>query len=165
MFVKKSAEGKRAIMIIYVDDIILIGNNPEEIGKLKNILVEKFEVKNLGQLKYFLGIEVAWSQKGIAISQCKYNLDLLKKTGMLGCKPTDTLMDSTNKIEMEEGLLTNKGRYQRLISKLIYLSHTRPNIDFAISMVSRYKNRPTEKHMQAIFQILQYLKKSLERAL
>lgn len=48
MFVKKSAEGKRAIMIIYVDDIILIGNNPEEIGKLKNILVEKFEVKNLG---------------------------------------------------------------------------------------------------------------------
>ena len=111
-------------------------------------------------------MEIARSQKGISISQWKYTLDLLQETRMLGCKPVDTPLDPNNKLEMEEeGPLADKGRYQRLVGKLIYLSRTRPDTGFAISMVSRFMNRPTEKHFEAVFRILQYLKKSLGRSL
>ena len=128
-------------MIVYVDDIILARDYLEEIKYLKGILAREFEIKDLGQLKYFLGMKVARSHKGISISQRKYTLDLLKETGILGCKPANTPMDPTSKIQMEEEeLLTDKGRCQRLVGKLIYLAHTRPDIGFAVGMVSRYMN-------------------------
>ena len=69
-------------------------------------------------------MEVDWSRKGISVSQCKYTLDLLKETRMLGCKPADTPKDPTNKVGMgEESALVDKGRYQRLVGKLIPFSH------------------------------------------
>ena len=75
-------------------------------------------------------------------------------------------MDPISKVQMEEEKqLTNKGRYQRLIGKLIYLSHTRPDISFAVRMVSMYMNKPTVKHLDAVFRILQYLKKNPEGGL
>ncbi|RVW15029.1 Retrovirus-related Pol polyprotein from transposon RE2 [Vitis vinifera] len=98
---------------------------------LKKYLSEEFEVKDLGNLKYFLGMEVARSRKGIVVSQRKYILDLLKETGMLGCKPIDTPMDSQKKLGIEkESTPIDRGRYQRLVGRLIYLSHTRPDIGF-----------------------------------
>ncbi|RVW35898.1 Retrovirus-related Pol polyprotein from transposon TNT 1-94 [Vitis vinifera] len=82
---------------------------------LKKYLSEEFEVKDLGNLKYFLGMEVARSRKGIVVSQRKYILDLLKETGMLGCKPIDTPMDSQKKLGIEkESTPVDRGRYQRL---------------------------------------------------
>ncbi|RVX02081.1 Copia protein [Vitis vinifera] len=114
LFVKKSHAGKMAILIVYVDDIILSGNDMEELQKLKKYLSEEFEVKDLGNLKYFLGMEVARSRKGIVVSQRKYILDLLKETGMLGCKPIDTPMDSQKKLGIEkESTPVDRGRYQR----------------------------------------------------
>ncbi|RVW32477.1 Retrovirus-related Pol polyprotein from transposon RE1 [Vitis vinifera] len=114
-----------------VDDIILSGNDMEELQNLKKYLSEEFEVKDLGNLKYFLGMEVARSRKGIVVSQRKYILDLLKETGMLGCKPIDTPMDSQKKLGIEkESTPVDRGRYQRLVGRLIYLSHTRPDIGF-----------------------------------
>ena len=77
-----------AILIVYVDDIILIGDNIGEVERLK-VLATEFEVKDLGQMRYFLRMEVARSRKGISISQRKYVLDLLTETSMLGCKPSD----------------------------------------------------------------------------
>ena len=125
MFIKHSPDHKVAILIIYVDDIILTGDFTAEIIALKKLLAKDFEVKDLGKLKYFLGMEVARSSHGISISQRKYVLDLLKETGMLGCKPTDTPMDSNDKLRNEEdSLLVDKGKYQRLVGKLIYLAHT-----------------------------------------
>ncbi|RVW65650.1 Retrovirus-related Pol polyprotein from transposon RE1 [Vitis vinifera] len=102
LFVKKSHAGKMAILIVYVDDIILSGNDMEELQNLKKYLSEEFEVKDLENLKYFLGMEVARSRKGIVVSQRKYILDLLKETGMLGCKPIDTPMDSQKKLGIEK---------------------------------------------------------------
>lgn len=161
MFIKHSLDGKRSILIVYVDDIILTGDWLDEITCLKDVLGREFEIKDLGQLKYFLGMEVARSHKGIVVSQRKYNLDLLKETGMLGCKPATTPTDPVNKINVEESeQLTDKGRYQRLVGKLIYLSHTRPDISFAVGMVSRFMNKPTKRHLDAVYRILQYLKKS-----
>ena len=88
-------------------------------------LPNEFEIKDLGPLKYFLGMEIARSKKGIVVSQWKYVLDLLQATGMLGCKPSDTPMESNYKAWlMAKSPPTDKGRYQRLVGKLIYLSHT-----------------------------------------
>ena len=78
--------GKLTIVIVYVDDIIVTRDDFEEIERLTKKLAKEFEIKDLGTLKYFLGIEVAQSRKGIFISQQKYILDLLKETNMLGCK-------------------------------------------------------------------------------
>ena len=78
---------------------------------------------------------------------------------MLGYKPTDTSMDSTKKIGTEKNNApVDKGRYQRLVGRLIYLSHTRPNIGFSISVVSQFMNNPTKEHMEAVNRILRYLK-------
>ena len=163
MFFKHQG-GKKAILIVYVDDIILTGDDIEEISRIKGTLAATFEVKDLGEMKYFLGMEVARSKKGIYISQRiyisqgKYILDLLEETGMLGCKPSTTPIDVRKD---EVGLLVDKNRYQRMVGKLIYLSHTRPDIAFAVSTVSQHMNCPREKHLQAVYKILRYLKASL----
>ncbi|RVW74766.1 Retrovirus-related Pol polyprotein from transposon TNT 1-94 [Vitis vinifera] len=159
LFVKHFPEGKLAIIIVYVDDIILIGDHEEKIDLLKKLLTKEFEIKDLGNLKYFLRMEIARSKKGIAVSQRKYVLDLLNETGMLGCKPAETPMDTTVKLEESDGSApVDKGRYQRLVGKLIYLSHTRPDIGFSVSVVSQFMNNPTEKHMTTVIRILRYLK-------
>ncbi|WJZ96545.1 hypothetical protein VitviT2T_015220 [Vitis vinifera] len=159
LFVKHFPEGKLAIIIVYVDDIILTGDHEEKIDLLKKLLTKEFEIKDLGNLKYFLGMEIARSKKGIAVSQRKYVLDLLNETGMLGCKPAETPMVTTVKLEESDGSApVDKGRYQRLVGKLIYLSHTRPDIGFSVSVVSQFMNNPTEKHMTAVIRILRYLK-------
>ncbi len=78
---------KITLLIVYVDDIMVTSDDKEKMALLKERLAREFEIKDLGRLKYFLGIKVAISDKGIFISQTKYILDLLEETGMLGCKP------------------------------------------------------------------------------
>ncbi|KAH9650091.1 protein kinase domain-containing protein [Citrus sinensis] len=132
MFYKHSIEGKLAVLIVYVDDIILTGDDLVEICRLKKVLARDFEIKDLGNLKYFLGMEFARSKDGIVVSQRKYVLDLLEETGLLGCKAAETPIDPNMKLQpakIED--VTNIDRYQRLVGRLIYLSHTRPDIAFA----------------------------------
>ncbi|XP_073019440.1 secreted RxLR effector protein 161-like [Primulina eburnea] len=106
-------------------------------------------------------MEVARSKNGISVAQRKYTLDLLKEAGMLGCKPVDIPMDPNLKLRPRTTEQTaDKGRFQRLVGKLIYLAHSRPDITFAVSMVSRFMNDPSEIHMQAVMRILRYLKAS-----
>ena len=102
MFYKHNKEGKIAILIVYVDDIVMTGSDESELTELKEFLAKQFEIKDLGNLKYFLGMEIARSDRGIAISQRKYVLDLLKETGLLGCKPCSTLIEPNHKLRREE---------------------------------------------------------------
>ena len=90
LFIKYSTQGKITALIVYVDDIVLTGNDMTEIMNLKRYLAKEFEIKDFGDLRYFLGIEIAKSKNGIFIFQRKYVLDLLMETGILGCKPIDT---------------------------------------------------------------------------
>jgi hypothetical protein len=122
-------------------------------------LAKEFEMKTLGRLKYFLGIEVAHSKRGIFISQQKYIVDLLMETGKLACKPVGSPIDPNHKLgNVDEGAVVDKEIYQRLVGKLIYLSHTRPDIAFAVSVVSQFMHNPREVHLLAADRILQYLK-------
>ena len=162
----KHRVGMVTVLIIYVDDMIITGNDKEEITKLQEYLAAEFEMKNLGGLKYFLGIEVVRSSEGIFLSQRKYVLDLLAETGMLNCKPVDTPTVQNHGLkEHLNQTPTKKERYQRLVGKLIYLSHTRPDIAYAVSLVSQFMHNPSEDHMGAVIRILQYLKSSPGRGL
>jgi hypothetical protein len=128
MFYKHSKEGRIAILIVYVDDIILTGDYHEELIQLKQRLANEFEIKDLGALKYFLGIQFVRSKEGIFVNQCKYVLDLLKETGILGYRIAETPIEPNAKLQpAKEGSVINKERYQRLVGSLIYLSHTWPD--------------------------------------
>jgi len=151
-------------LIIYVDDMILTGNDEEEIMSLKEKLFEEFEMKDLGELRYFLGIEVLRTEDGIFISQRKYILDLLAETGMADCKPAETPMVEKHGLKIEEGgKPANREQYQRLVGKLIYLAHTRPDIAYAVGVVSQFMHKPQEEHLDAALRIVRYLKGSPDR--
>ena len=159
LFVKHSTSDKITILIVYVDDIVLTGNCKEEMTHLKHLLSREFEIKDLGHLKYFLGMEVARSSRGVYVSQQKYILDLLRETRMSGCKPVKTPMDPNTKLgNIIQGEVVDRGRYQRLVGKLIYLTHTRSNISFVVSVVSQFLNKPSKEHMEVVYRIHRYLK-------
>ena len=146
------------ILAVYVDGIVITGDDTLEIARLKENLSKEFEVKDLGQLRYFLGIEIARSPRGIVLSQRKYVLDLLNDTGMLGCRPASTPIEQNHKLYAQSGQPIDKEKYQRLVGRLIYLCHTRPDITYAVSVVSRYMHDPRSGHLDVVYQILRYLK-------
>ena len=96
-----TSPGKCVYLIVYVDDIVITGNDAGKISQLKEHLCHHFQTKDLGNLKYFLGIEVAQSKEGVVISQRKYALDILKETGMIDCKPLDCPMNPNQKLMAE----------------------------------------------------------------
>jgi hypothetical protein len=102
-FILRRPDGCCIILLVYVDDIILTGDDTQGIAQVKQDLGKIFYVKDLGPLKYFLGIEVARSRHGMSLSQRKYTLDLLQDTGMLGCRPASTPMDPNLKLSAKSG--------------------------------------------------------------
>ncbi|XP_039067066.1 uncharacterized mitochondrial protein AtMg00810-like [Hibiscus syriacus] len=162
LFVKINSNKKKVIFIVYVDDIILTGDDEDGINQLKRLLNKVFETMDLGKLRYFLGMEVARSSKGLVINQRKYVLDLLSEAGMLGCKPADTPMEAGLKLRGEEMRAeVDKNQFQRLVGKLMYLSLTRPDISFPVNVISQFMTNPRGGHLEAANRILRYLKGTL----
>ncbi|KAM1346354.1 hypothetical protein ACFX13_036411 [Malus domestica] len=160
LFLKRQ-NGKLTALIVYVDDMVVTGNDPEERAALQRYLSTEFEMNDLGSLKYFLGIEVSRSSSGIFLSQRKYIIDLLHETGMSACQPVATPLEEGLKLSVDPNQVPiDKGRYQRLVGRLMYLAHTRPDLAYALSVVSQYMHDPGEQHMNAVTRILRYLKGS-----
>jgi hypothetical protein len=158
LFLKKQ-HGRITALIVYVDDMVVTGNDPVERKALQSYLSKEFEMKDLGPLKYFLGIEVSRSNKGIFLCQRKYTLDLLQETGMSACQPVDAPIKEGLKLCVEPNQVpADKVRYQRLVGRLMYLAHTRPDLAYALSVISQFMHNPGEQHMNAVMQILRYLK-------
>ncbi|GJR12265.1 ribonuclease H-like domain-containing protein [Tanacetum coccineum] len=160
----KNSDNVFIILLVYVDDIVVTRNNLNEIKKFKQFLKSKFQIKDLGKLKYFLGIEVLDNKDGICLSQRKYCLELLHEFGLLAAKHVDTplLENATlNHTESDDDhLLVNVSNYQRLVGKLIYLTNTRPDIAYVVHCLSQYMHSPLNSHLDAALRVLRYLKGS-----
>lgn len=126
----KSTNDKTVVLIVYLDDMIITGDNLKEILDLKKMLATKFEIKGWESLRYFLGMEVARSKSGIVISQGNIFYTYQRRQEILGA--VDQCM------------------HQRLVEKLIYLSHTRPDIAYSGSIVSQYMNSPNKHHLKGV---------------
>ncbi|CAJ2674628.1 unnamed protein product [Trifolium pratense] len=158
LFIKKSATTFTALLI-YVDDIVLTGDSMDEINLVKTHLHAAFGIKDLGVLKFFLGLEVAHSTKGISLSQRQYCLDLLAETGDLGCKPSSIPMDPGHKLHHDDSAPhTDITGYRTLVGKLLYLTNTRPDIAFPVQQLCQFLDCPTSLHYKAAHKVLRYLK-------
>ena len=116
-------------------------------------------MKKYGPLKYFLGIEVARSPKGLFLCQHKYTLDILSETGMLGAKPTTFHMEQYHKLSDDSGaLFSDPSQYRQLIGRLLYLVITRPEISYSIHILSQFMQETCQRHWEATLRMLWFLK-------
>ena len=145
-------------LLIYVDDILITGNDPVSIAAIKKFLHSQFHLKDLGDLKYFLGIEVSSSKNGIFISQRKYALEIIKDAGLLGEAPIDTPMERGLKLSYKGDLLKDPSHYRRLVGRLIYLTISRSDITYSVHVLSRFMHQPCKLHMEAALRVVRYLK-------
>ncbi|GKE77397.1 ribonuclease H-like domain-containing protein, partial [Tanacetum coccineum] len=126
-------------------------------------------IKDLGKLKYFLGIEVVDTNKGVCLSQRKYCLDLLSEFGLLACKPSAIPLEQnisiTNELTDSDLLIDNITEYQKLIDKLIYLTHTRRDIAYSVHCLSQFMHKPLKSHLKIALKVLRYLKSALGKGI
>ena len=154
------------ILLIYVDDILIASNDVDVVNAFKKFLDNNFKLKDLGTLKYFLGLEVARTSKGLSLCQRKFALKLLSDIGLLTCKPSNVPMDQSVKLSSGVGdAVPDPSMYRRLIGKLLYLTLTRPNISYSVHKLSQFMSAPKMPHLQAAYKILKYLKKTLGQGL
>ncbi|KAK3012201.1 hypothetical protein RJ639_010896 [Escallonia herrerae] len=154
-------KGSFLAILIYVDDVIVTGTDSAKISWLKHYLYAKFHIKDLGKLKYFLGIEVTHSSDGIVLSQRKYVLDILTECGLTGCKPSSSPMAEQHQLALNSGeLCDDPGQYRRLIGRLLYLTITSPDISYVVHILSQFMHKPRRPHYDAAIRVLRYLKNS-----
>ncbi|KAK3015824.1 hypothetical protein RJ639_005461 [Escallonia herrerae] len=146
-------------VLVYVDDLILAGNNSTACSSFKKYLNDCFKLKDLRPLKYFLGIEAARGLRGLFLSQRKYALDILSESGLSASKPAAFPMEQNHGLALAGGpLLSDPRPYRRLIGRLVYLTSTRPDICYAIHVLSQFMQSPRSQHWDAALRILWYLK-------
>ncbi|KAJ9547458.1 hypothetical protein OSB04_020001 [Centaurea solstitialis] len=165
LFLKK--EGDDLLLVqIYVDDIIFGSTNPELCTKFSKIMETEFEMSMMGELNFFLGIQVKQNPDGIFINQSKYIKDMLKNFNMTDCSPIKTPMPTGNLLGPDlTGKSVDQKIYRSMIGSLLYLTATRPDIMFATCFCARFQANPKESHLAAVKRILRYLKGTPELGL
>ncbi|GJR36636.1 retrovirus-related pol polyprotein from transposon RE1 [Tanacetum coccineum] len=138
-------------VLIYVNDILIIGNDQSFINNLKSQLHDTFSIKDLGPINYYLGVEFLRNSNGLAMSQRKYTLDLLRLANVLNFKPYATPINPNVKLNHTDGFpLHDPSLYRTLVGKLIYLTITRPDISFAAQTLSQFLKEPRSPHTKAL---------------
>jgi histone deacetylase 1/2 len=156
-----SKGGITMFVLVYVDDIIVASSTEQATSLLLRDLKEQFALKDLGELHYFLGIEVHKTNGGILLTQEKYASNLLKRVGMVDCKPVNTPLSTSEKLSLYEGTplgAQDTTRYRSIVGALQYLTLTRPDISFAVNKVCQFLHAPTTVHWEAVKRILRYIK-------
>ncbi|WVZ25460.1 hypothetical protein V8G54_004004 [Vigna mungo] len=151
--------GIHLVVLVYVDDLIVAGDDHATIGRFKAYLHTCFHMKDLGPLKYFLGVEVARSSTDIYLCQRKYALDIIQETGLLGAKPTVTPLEQNHHLALADGpVFSHPDRYRCLVGRLIYLCFTRPELTYCVHMLSQFLQQPKQDHWNAALRVVRYLK-------
>jgi hypothetical protein len=153
-------------LLIYVDDIIITASDQAAITELLQLLSADFAVKDLGDLHYFLGVQVIKLNFGLLLSQHRYIMDLLKKTNMHEAKPITSPMASSSALSAFTGdPMEDPSLYRSTVGSLQYLSLTRPDLNYAVNRVCQFMHRPLKPHWQAVKRILRYLKHTVSHGL
>nr|GEV10647.1 retrovirus-related Pol polyprotein from transposon TNT 1-94 [Tanacetum cinerariifolium] len=165
LFIRRNGNDLLLVQI-YVDDIIFAASTLELCDLFANLMCSKFKMSMMGKISFFLGLQIPQSPRGFFINQSKYSLELLKKYGFESCDPVDTPMVEKSKLDADkEGKAVDPSHYRGMISTLLYLTASRPNLQFAICMCARYQAWPTKKHVHAVKRIFRYLRGTVHRGL
>ena len=161
LFTKQSSQDL-LIVQIYVDDIIFGATNENLCKDFSIIMQKEFEMSMMGELNFFLGLQVIQTHDGTFINQTKYTMELLKRFRMEDSKPVGTPMCTSTKLDKdEEGIKVEEKKYRGMIGSLLYLTASRPDIMFAVCLCARFQSCPKESHLNAVKRILRYLKGTL----
>jgi hypothetical protein len=145
-------------LLLYVDDIILTGNSTAAVTSLITQLAATFELKDLGPLRYFLGLQIEYGPDCLFVHQRKYITDLLSKFNMPTCKAASTPFSISHKLQpSSKAILSDPTPYRSLVGALQYATFTRPDITYAVNQVCQYMHKPTATHFAAAKRILRYL--------
>jgi histone deacetylase 1/2 len=163
----RSHKGQYTYVVIYVDDILVTGSAPQLIQDVISKLNVSFALKQLGQVDYFLGIEVHHMPSGaLLLNQAKYIRDLLCRAKMENSKPIGSpMMSSCRLSKLGSDTMTDPTLYRSTVGALQYATLTRPDIAFSVNKVCQFMSQPLESHWKAVKRILRYLKGTLHHGL
>jgi len=157
-----------SIIAIYVDDLILITETSDEMQNIKSALASRFQMKDMGQLHYCLGVNVLIEGSHVKLSQKQYIQKLLKKYRLCDANPVSTPVDHNVILLKDDGYSkpVNPVHYQSMVGSLLYAAMaTRPDIAQAVGVVSKFNANPTEAHLTAVKRIFCYLKRTVDLSL
>ena len=162
----KCIDAGRIILSLYVDDMIVTGDDVDGISVLKVELAKQFEIKDLGPLRYFLGIEVAYSPRDNLLSQSKYVAYILNHSRLINNKIVDTPIEVNAKYSSSDGVpLSDTILYRTIVGSLVYLAITRSNIVYVVHVVSQFVVSPNTVHWVVVLHILWYLRGTVFQSL
>nr|GEU85170.1 retrovirus-related Pol polyprotein from transposon TNT 1-94 [Tanacetum cinerariifolium] len=151
---------------IYVDDIIFASTNIAMCDEFSNQMTNKFKMSMLGKMSFFLGFQISQSPKGIFINQSKYTSEIIKKYGLTSIDSVNTPMIENKKLDEDlQGKPVDATLYRGMIGSLMYLTASRPDLIYAVCLCAQYQAKHTEKHLQAVKRIFQYLKRTINMGL
>nr|GEX67895.1 uncharacterized mitochondrial protein AtMg00810-like [Tanacetum cinerariifolium] len=158
LFTRKT--GKHILLVqIYVNDIIFALTDHKACGMFSNEMSSKFQMSMMGQMSFFLGLQVSQSPGGIFINQSKFVLEILKKFGIDSCDSVDTPMVDRLKLDEDPlGIPVDQTQFSSMVGSLMYLTASKPDLVFAVCMCARYQASPTKKHLEALKRVFRYLK-------
>nr|GEY22943.1 retrovirus-related Pol polyprotein from transposon TNT 1-94 [Tanacetum cinerariifolium] len=158
LFTRKT--GKYILLVqIYVDDIIFASTDPKACDMFSNEMSSKFQMSMIGQMSYFLGLQVSQSPGGIFINQSKFALEILKKFRLDSCDSVDTPMVDRLKLDEDPSVIpVDQTHFCSMVGSLMYLTASRPDLVFNVCMYARYQAKPTKKHLEALKRVFRYLK-------
>uniref|UniRef100_A0A2N9GK30 Integrase catalytic domain-containing protein n=1 Tax=Fagus sylvatica TaxID=28930 RepID=A0A2N9GK30_FAGSY len=165
LFISSTPQGN-VFILVYVDDILITGDDSQSIINLKNVLQHSFQMKDLGSASYFLGLEISHNSHGYFLSQQKYTQDLINLVGLSDDKQVDTPLEVNVKYSKNDGEpITDPTLYRRVVGSLVYLTVTRPDIAHAVQLVSQFVSDPRRLHLTALHRIIRYLRSTSDLGL
>ncbi|GJZ00924.1 retrovirus-related pol polyprotein from transposon TNT 1-94 [Tanacetum coccineum] len=165
LFIRKT--GKHTLHVqIYVDDIIFSLTDPRDCNRFSNEMSSKFQMSMMGQISFFLGLQISQNPKGIFINQSKYAKEVLKKFDLHNSDPVDTPMVERTKLDEDlSGIPVDQTQYRGMVGCLMYLTASRPDLVFVVCMCARYQSKPTKKHLEAVKRIFWYIQGTINMRL
>ncbi|GKV36761.1 hypothetical protein SLEP1_g44855 [Rubroshorea leprosula] len=161
LFIHKTTRGM-VLLLLYVDDMIITGDDIAGVEDLKQSLSQKFEMKDLGVLSYFPGLEVNSSDDGYLLSQVKYDFNFISKAELNDSKSVSTPLEPNVKLTpMDDSLLSNHTHYRQLVGSLVYFTTTRPDIEYVVHIVNQFMAALCSTHYAAVLHIIHYVKGTL----